>query len=144
MLQEYKTALISVHPKYVRLILEGSKRVEFRRVWAAQPVSHLVLYSTAPDMRVVAILEIQEIVKKSKAGLWELAKQYGGGITRSELRGYFSNKEKGYALIIKEVKPFLTPLKLSDALPGVRAPQSFLYLSKDQFIKIQEDIKIGE
>lgn len=136
--QESKAALISVHPKYVRQILDGSKKVEFRRVWAAQPITHLVLYSTAPDMKVVAILQVKKTIETNVTGLWELAKQYGGGLTRAALREYFSNKPRGYGLIIGSVQALKTPLALSAAVPGVRAPQSYAYLTSDQFAVIQK------
>lgn len=135
---ESSAALISVHPKYVRQILNGSKRVEFRRVWTSRQVTHLVLYSTAPDMKVVAILELEKTVERSKAGLWELAKQYGGGLTRKALRTYFSDKKLGYGLIIASVQVLEKPMPLSDAIPGVRAPQSYAYLTSTQFSKLKK------
>lgn len=138
MQQLYKTALISVHPEYVHKILSGTKRVEFRRVWAANPVSHLVLYSTSPEMKIVAILELQEVLRRNKSSLWEVAKLYGGGITRSKLREYFADKSEGYALIIKKVHPLTRPISLIEILPEVRPPQSFLYLTDEQFNKLQE------
>lgn len=141
--QEFKAALISVHPKYARQILEGSKRVEFRRVWASRPVTHLVLYSTAPDMKVVAILKIKETIEESKAGLWELAKRYGGGLTREELRAYFLDKARGYGLIIGSVQALKKPIALSDAIPGMRAPQSYAYLTDEQFAVIQKAADAG-
>lgn len=140
--QESSAALISVHPKYVRQILDGSKRVEFRRVWAARPVTHLVLYSTAPDMRVVAVLEIKEVVQESIAGLWNLAKQYGGGLSRTTLREYFTNKSRGYGLIIGAVWPMDTPVELPMAIPGMRPPQSYVYLTAEQFEVIKKMAKM--
>jgi predicted transcriptional regulator len=136
--QESKAALISVHPKYVRQILDGSKKIEFRRVWATRPITHLVLYSTAPDMKVVAILQVKKTIETNVSGLWELAKQYGGGLTRATLREYFSNKPRGYGLIIGSVQALKTPLALSAAIPSVRAPQSYAYLTSDQFAAIQK------
>lgn len=125
-------ALISVHPKYVTQILDGSKRVEFRRVWASRPVTQLVLYSTAPDMRVVAILKLEQTVVGSATKMWELAKCHGGGLTRQVLREYFSGKDRGYGLIIQSVQLLPNWLSLDIALPGVRAPQSYAYLTEEQ------------
>lgn len=136
--QESKAALISVHPKYVRQILNGSKRVEFRRVWAAQPITHLVLYSTSPEMKVVATLQIKKTIEASIAGLWELAKEYGGGLTRAALREYFSKKPRGYGLVIGSVEALRAPLTLSEAIPGIRPPQSYAYLTSEQFAMIQK------
>lgn len=142
--QESKAALISVHPKYVRLILDGSKRVEFRRVWAARPVTHLVLYSTAPEMSVVAILEIKQTVEASIAGLWDLAKQHGGGLSRAMLREYFLNKSRGYGLVIGAVRTLAAPIPLTAAIPGMRPPQSYAYLTAEQFECIRKIAGMGE
>lgn len=140
-MQASKAALISVHPQYVRQILAGTKRVEFRRVWTSQPVTDLVLYSTSPEMKIVAVLEIKEVIQASIDGLWELAKKYGGGITRSGLRDYFSGKSRGYGLIIDKVWLMDSAAPIADVLPGVRPPQSYTYLNEDQFLNVKERIE---
>lgn len=142
--QRSKAALISVHPKYVRQILDGSKRVEFRRVWASREIAHLVLYSTSPEMKVVAILKINITIEESKAGLWELAKLHGGGLTRRELREYFQDKARGYGLIIGSVQALRKPIALSEAIPGMRAPQSYAYLTDEQFSMLQKVANAGD
>ena len=137
MQQGYKAVLISIHPRYVNKILDGSKKVEFRRVWAAQQVTHLVIYSTSPDMKVVATVEIAEVVRENQTNLWETAKKYGGGLTRKELRAYFSVISKGYALVLKKTNPLKKPLNLSELGADIRAPQSYSYLTADQFLFVQ-------
>lgn len=136
-------ALISVHPKYVAQILNGSKRVEFRRVWASRSVSKLVLYSTSPDMQVVALVTLDRTVVASKYKLWELAKRYGGGLTRQVLRDYFSGKALGYGLIIASVQALPKPLPLCVAVPGVRAPQSYAYLTEAQVAHFRSVAGLG-
>jgi len=136
MQQKSKAVLISIHPKYVNKILDGSKKVEFRRVWAVQKVTHLVIYSTSPEMKVMATVEIEGVRTESKSILWEIAKAYGGGLTRRELRDYFHGVSKGHALLLNRVKRLKKPLSLAEIIPGVRAPQSYLYLSDEQFENI--------
>lgn len=138
MQQECKAVLISVHPKYVSKILSGEKRVEFRRVWASQKVTHLVIYSTSPEMKIKATAKVEKVLTGSKSSLWEVAKEHGGGLTRSELRKYFDGVSKGHAILLKEIKEFKEHLFLSEAIPGVRAPQSYIYLTSEQFESIQE------
>ena len=137
MQQKSKAALISIHPKYVDKILDGSKKVEFRRVWAAQEVTHLVVYSTSPEMKVMAIVEIEYVRTECKYILWEIAKNYGGGLTRKELRKYFYGVKKGNALLLGNVNKLKKPLPLPEIIPGVRAPQSYLYLNDEQFSIVQ-------
>lgn len=135
--QKFKAVLISIHPKYVSKILNGSKRVEFRRVWAAQKVTHLVIYSTSPEMQVKAIAKVDDVLTTSKTSLWEIAKEYGGGLTRSELRDYFYGVSKGHAILLSEIKSLNKYLSLPEAVPGVRAPQSYVYLTNEQFDSIR-------
>ncbi|MGY1489664.1 hypothetical protein ACW4YW_09640 [Methylobacillus pratensis] len=137
MQRETRAVLISIHPKYVERILDGSKKVEFRRVWTAEKITHLIIYSTSPEMRVSAIAEIDNVLSAGKEGLWDMAKIYGGGITRQNLRNYFHGISKGYALLIKNVRRLETPLPLSEAIPGMRAPQSYVYLTAEQFDAVQ-------
>lgn len=138
--QKSKAVLISIHPKYVSKILNGTKRVEFRRVWAAQQITHLVIYSTSPEMEVKAIVKVNEVLTVSKSSLWEIAKEYGGGLTRDELRKYFHGVSKGHAILLSEIRNLKKSLSLAEAIPGVRAPQSYVYLTDEQFDSIQSMI----
>lgn len=137
MQQETKAVLISVHPKYVSKIMNGTKKVEFRRVWAAQKVTHLVIYSTSPEMKVKATVEIERVLTGGKTALWEVAKEYGGGLTRNELRTYFDGVSKGHAILLSEIKQLKESLSLAEVIPGMRAPQSYVYLTDEQFESIQ-------
>lgn len=144
MQQKSKAVLISVHPKYVAKILDGTKKVEFRRVWAIQKVTHLVVYSTSPEMKVMATVEIESVRTESKSILWEIAKTYGGGLTRRELRDYFNGVTKGHALLLKKVKQLKRPLSLPEIFPGVRAPQSYLYLTDEQLETVESMAILGD
>ncbi|WP_339619827.1 ASCH domain-containing protein [uncultured Marinimicrobium sp.] len=137
MQQKSRAVLISVHPIYVSKILSGEKRVEFRRVWAAHKVTHLVVYATSPEMKVKAIVEVEDVLKGSKSVLWEVAKEYGGGLTRNELRNYFDGVSRGHAIIFNEIKQLKKFLPLTEAIPGMRAPQSYAYLTNAQFEAIK-------
>ncbi len=134
---EANAVLISIHPKYVSKILDGTKKVEFRRVWATKKVTHLVIYSTSPEMKVMATVEIEDVRTECKYILWEIAKDYGGGLTRKELRKYFQGVKKGNALLLGNVNKLKKPLPLPEIIPGVRAPQSYLYLNDEQFSIVQ-------
>lgn len=141
---ESKSVLISIHPKYVEKILNGTKQVEFRRVWAVQDVTHMVIYSTSPIMKIVAIVEITKVLRSSKAGLWEIAKDLGGGLTRQELRDYFSGVALGHALLLGKVEKFYRPLGLDEVFPSLRPPQSFVYLTDSQYTFLKNKVSTGE
>lgn len=135
-----RTLLISIHPKFVDLILKGEKRIEFRRSWAKDPVDRMVIYATAPIMRIVAIASISEVVQESKTALWELAKTHGGGLSRQELRTYFKGKQKGYGICLKYVQRFKRsprPLSLFDSF---QIPQSFRYLTNFELSVLEQEL----
>lgn len=98
-----RAVLLSIKPKYADLILAGSKRVEFRRSWAAQDVSMIVLYSSSPIQKIVGTVEVDEIVVASPTSLWRTCVERGGGLTREELRSYFADKSQGVAVLLGKV-----------------------------------------
>lgn len=140
MQQESSAILISIHPKYVSKILDGTKKVEFRRVWAARKVTHLVIYSTSPEMKVTAIAEIDNTVMTDKKNLWNIAQEYGGGVTKKELIEYFDGVSKGHAVFLKKIQKFIDPIPLSEIFPQTRPPQSYIYLTAEQFQSAQQNI----
>jgi len=133
-----RTVLISIHPRFVDLILKGEKRVEFRRIWAKQPVDQLVIYATSPVKRIVAVASVQKVEEASMTGLWNLAKEHGGGVTRAELREYFAGSETGFGIKLSEVRRLKKPQDPFRWADGFKAPQSFRYLTPGE-----EDLVLG-
>jgi predicted transcriptional regulator len=125
-----RSLLISIHPRFVDLILKGEKRIEFRRSWAKCPVSRLVIYATSPMMMIVAVAPITEVLHQSVARLWDQAKVHGGGLTRRELRDYFRGNPKGYGVCLGEVRKLERPLVPAALNGSFQAPQSFRYLTE--------------
>jgi predicted transcriptional regulator len=135
-----RAVLLSIKPKFADLILAGSKRVEFRRSWAAQEVSVIVLYSSSPIQRIVGIVEVAEVIIASPTALWKTCTDNGGGLTRDELRAYFAGKSTGVAVLLGNVykpKKHVTP---SDVIGNFVPPQSFRYLDAKEYLKIEKKI----
>lgn len=134
---EGNAALISIHPNYTEKILSGEKRLEFRRSWAANQIDFLVIYSTVPVKQIVAVAQIGHVFRGSKSRLWELSRIKGGGISRRKLFGYMQGKKEGVALELLKVfridGGIYPHLLFGD---GFRPPQSFRYLSQDEFTKL--------
>lgn len=122
-------ALLSIKPEYVRQIIAGTKKYEYRRtIFARQDVSSIVIYSTLPDGLVVAEVEVKNILKGSKTEIWNSTKSFSG-ISKAALFDYFENKEEVYAIELGEVSPFLEPKSLKEFNPAIKAaPQSFIYI----------------
>lgn len=129
--------LISIHPEHVNNILSGNKKIEFRRKWAKSPVSSIVIYSTSPVCRIVAVAEIENVVTATPFKLWELCRSQSGGISQKELYSYLSGVAEGRAISLKNVREFNNIINPRDLFgDDFRPPQSFRYLSKSEFSKI--------
>ena len=118
--------LISINPKHVENIINGSKKFEYRKVAAKQDISSIVIYETTPVKRIVAEAEIIDVLILSPDELWKQTKQ-SSGISKEFFDEYFKGKKIAYAYKLGKVKVYETPKTLLDY--GVKnAPQSFIYL----------------
>ncbi len=138
--QNGKAVLLSIKPKYAGLILAGSKRVEFRRSWAAQAVSVIVLYSSSPIQKIVGIVEVEEAIFSPPSALWKICTEKGGGLTRKELRSYFSGKSNGVAVMLGKVFSPAKQIEPRDVISNFIPPQSFRYLDEEEYMKIEKQM----
>ena len=132
-------ALISIHPKFAEKILSGEKRLEFRRIWAAQPVDVLVIYATSPVQRIVGLAWIEGVHQGSKTKLWELGKLHGGGISRRKLFAYLDGRKEAVALAIGKchrLTEALDPRRLFNT--NFKPPQSFRYLRSEEIQQLND------
>lgn len=120
------TILLSIKPEYVKAILDGRKKYEFRKRRCRIGTTKIVFYSTAPESRVVGEAEIEDILEGTPSDIWEQAKT-AAGITRDKYCRYYSGYNNAVAYKLKNVIAYDPPKKLSDY--GVNhVPQSFIYL----------------
>lgn len=131
-----RAILLSVKPKYSDLILTGQKRVEFRRTWAADEVGLIAVYSSSPSQRIVALVDVDEVVCDSPAKLWNHCTSRGGALTRREFLDYFDGKSLGYAVLLGEVRKLKNPLDPHGVFSEFSAPQSFRYLTTAEMKKL--------
>lgn len=136
-----KAVLLSVKPRYADLIVAGTKQVEFRRVWAQEPVSWIAIYSSSPAQEFVAVVEVKSVVEAPASTLWMLNSSKGGGLTRSELRSYFSGKRKGYAVMLGQVLKPRFPIEPTKIVHGFRPPQSFRYLTESEVLRLSRSFQ---
>lgn len=121
-----KKILISINPKYVEKILDGTKKYEFRTKAAKEDIESLIIYSTFPTKKVVAEVEIVEVLKMTPDELWEATKS-NSGINKADYDKYFKDRIVAYAYKLGKVLKFSTPRELN--YYGVNfAPQSFVYI----------------
>lgn len=121
-----RAILLSVKPKYVRAILQGEKKFEYRKRLAKEAISYVYIYCTAPVKKVVARVYVEDFLSNTPVALWEETKA-ASGISHSEFQDYFCDCEITHAYKLGEVEEFKYSKDLSDF--GVAAsPQSFVYI----------------
>ena len=120
--------LMSINPKYVEKILSGNKKYEYRKIKARNKnVNKIVIYATFPVMKIVAEVNIEEILEDSPRILWEKTKKYSG-VTKDFFEKYYDKKKTAVAYKLGKVTKYDKPMELKDF--GIScAPQSFIYLS---------------
>ena len=119
--------LMPINPIYVDEILSGRKKFEYRKIKAKRDnIDKMIIYSTSPVMKVVAEVDIVDIIEETPEKLWEMTSKYSG-ITKDFYLKYYKNKEVAMAYKLGNVKKYKTPLNLVDI--GINyVPQSFVYL----------------
>lgn len=120
-------ALISIHPRFAHAILDGTKRVEFRKVAFKRRLTHIFLYATAPIQQVIGYVEVDAIEERSPAELWRRYHRVAG-IGRAEFFAYYTGKKTGFALKVSRPLRLVTPLALDVLHRGATPPQSFMYI----------------
>ncbi|MBQ6954733.1 MAG: ASCH domain-containing protein [Mycoplasma sp.] len=123
--------LISIMPKYVKQILNGNKKFEYRKSIPKNKFDTILIYSTVPDKKIVAIAKVEKTLKLSIKELWYTTKKYGG-ISKKNFFEYFKNRKIGYAYKlgkIKKINKFISDINIK------HPPQNFMYV---KFNKLNE------
>lgn len=86
----------------------------------------LIIYSTAPEMKVVAEVEVTDLIQGTPNDVWKKTSK-NAGIKKRFFDSYFHNRETAFAYCLGKVKKYSQSKKLQDF--GVKtAPQSFVYI----------------
>lgn len=121
--------LLSINPEHVTNIFNGKKVYEYRKVKCRNSVDSILIYSTAPIMKIVGEAKIDTVLEDSPKVIWEKTKQYSG-IDRKFFNGYYKNKDIAIAYKLTNVIQYDVPKDLQDY--GVKsAPQSFIYITDE-------------
>ena len=124
--QNRSVALLSIRPEYAELIEAGTKRVEFRRSKFSRPLTHVIVYATSPEKRVIGYFEVLGVDEGSPTSLWREHKEYGG-ISRRKLFKYLRGARQAIAIRIGTFHPARTHVRLED-VGAAAPPQSFRYI----------------
>lgn len=131
---QHKYVLISIKPEYASAILEGRKRVEFRKRVFSDTVERAFVYSSSPVKRILGSFAIRHIEKATPELIW---KKYSkcGCISESKYFDYFKNHDIGFGIEISQFDSYIHPLDPLSIDSKFRAPQSFCYIDNVEFIK---------
>jgi len=120
--------LLSIRPKYADAITEGRKSFEFRKsIFKYYSVERVYLYATRPVSRVVGSFKVGEIICREPKLLWEDLGHLSG-VNSKEFFKYFKDSNIGFAIEIKDLEVFQTPVNPSLFIEGFTPPRSFKYI----------------
>lgn len=133
--------ILAIHPSYAHAVMSGNKTVEYRRNGVPVTVTHIVIYSTSPDQKILGFCEVVSCVEASPKELWN---KFGlqGHISHAQFNAYFKGCAKGKCYVLSNPQIFSTPLLLKDCWSLSRPPQSFAYLTKNEWQRLKKRKKI--
>ncbi len=118
--------LMSINPQHVNNILNGSKKFEFRKTKCKEKIDSIIIYSTSPIMKVVAEVEVKDVIEDTPQAVWSKT-QTAAGIDKVFFDRYYKGRNTAVAYVLGNVNEFSTPKFLADY--GVKsAPQSYVYV----------------
>jgi predicted transcriptional regulator len=117
-----RDVLMSIRPEYAEAILAGAKTIELRRRRPSFACgTRVLIYSSAPDQKLLGTFEVGAIHEAPPQSLWrKLSKQTG--IRRKTYLSYFDGCEMAYGIEVKRVR------RLKPKALRIRPPQSYLFL----------------
>lgn len=131
--------LLSINPQHVENIFNGSKKYEFRRVKCRERIDKIIIYATAPIMKVVGEAQVENVLSYSPQELWKKTSEESG-IEVEFFNEYFKGKLSAFAYQLGSVSQYKNPKELSEF--GVKsAPQSFVYIKNRPTIS-REDLTV--
>ena len=120
--------LLSIKPEFANRIFEGTKKYEYRKViFRERGVNRILLYASSPVKRIVGELEVSKVLADTPSALWHATWRHSG-VDETFFFEYFSGRDKGYAIKIRQATPYKNPINPYKKIRGFRAPQSFAYL----------------
>ena len=80
--------LLSIKPEYVRKIVSGKKKYEFRKFHCRDDIDTIVIYVTAPVKEVIGEVRLLRIIEGDVEYVWHETRGFGGILKRDFLAYY--------------------------------------------------------
>jgi predicted transcriptional regulator len=118
---------MAIHERYADAIMNGVKRVEFRKRRLADDIETVWVYATAPVSKVVGRFSVDDIVQGSPEDIWD---RFGavGVIERDAFFLYYAGSDTAVAIVVADAQRLPEPVGLHELEPRPAVPQSFAYL----------------
>lgn len=123
-----RVALMAIHPTFANAIVDGIKKVEFRKRALAKDVTTVLIYATSPVQKVIGEFGIERTVVDHPESLWDSFGEVGE-IDKTDFHRYYGDRDTGVAFVISWVKKYQSPHGLRELDPSPAIPQSFSYLT---------------
>ncbi|MEW5948183.1 MAG: ASCH domain-containing protein [Thermodesulfobacteriota bacterium] len=127
---------LAINPIYAHAIFSGDKTVEFRRNGTPTIITHIVVYSTNPDQMVLGYCEVCNCVEAPPEILWRDFGKYGF-IYKDDFFSYYQGYSIGKCYLLKNPRLFIRPLPLAQCQSFSKAPQSFVYVTNNEWKNIK-------
>ena len=121
-----RSVILSIQPKFADKIFEKTKKYEYRKVIFSTNIKKVYVYSSSPVCKIIGYFIIDEIVQGSPSTVWRKTSK-DSGITREYFDDYFEGHDTAFAIKIKSVKQFKTPINPKNIINNFRPPQNFMY-----------------
>ena len=119
--------VMSVHPQFAEAIMDGRKKVEFRKRRLADDVTVVWVYATAPVRKVIGYFEVGTICTAKPTDLWRKFADVGC-IDRADFDRYYADSHTGAGIGIRKAVRLHSPAHIADLLPSGVPPQSYAYV----------------
>lgn len=123
------SVILSIKPIFAQAIMNGTKKVEFRKKIFKKSVDKVFIYSSSPEKKIIGYFTIGEIVEDTPEKLWEKFNSVGG-IDKNSFFDYYKNSETGYSIGIKSFERFEEEIDPVEFFEKFCAPQSYIYLDE--------------
>jgi predicted transcriptional regulator len=122
--------LLSIKPEYVQEIIKGNKKFEYRKRIFKKDVESVIIYCTMPVGKIIGEFTIEKIINDSPKEIWNQTSSYSG-ISKDSFLDYFSGRNAGFAIKIKEFIKYDEPINPKEIDNGFIAPQSYKYIENE-------------
>ncbi len=130
-----KVVVVSIKPEFAHKIFNGTKKIELRKASpSSKPGDLMIVYSTSPEMAIIGVCRIKELIKSTPRDIWDKHSDILG-IDEQRFFDYYSNSTRAVGIVIGSFRRLSSkiPLKrIKKQFPQFAPPQTFKYFSRDQ------------